>query len=111
LEALHEAAIALAVFEEMEKIEDLGSCAKPDNATALADGHSCYPDRDEAILAVRETVLRMADDLKEEFSVAACVRQLIGWGTTEGKTAKDKWPGIEGEFLAASGALPTDQAN
>jgi len=53
----------------------------------------------------------MPDDLEEEFSVAPGVRQLIGWRTTEGKTAKDKWPGIEGEFLAASGALPTDQAN
>jgi hypothetical protein len=53
----------------------------------------------------------MPDDLEEEFSVAPGVRQLIGWRTTEGKTAKDKWPGVEGEFLAASSALLADQAN
>ena len=46
LETLRDAAITLAVFEEMEKIEDLGSCAKSDNPTALTDGHGGYPDRD-----------------------------------------------------------------
>jgi hypothetical protein len=53
----------------------------------------------------------MADDLEEEFSTTPCVRQLSGGRTTEGKTAKDKWPGVEGEFLVASGALLADQAN
>jgi len=111
LETFHDAAISLAVFEEMEKIEDLGSCLEPDNGTALADGHSGYPDGEEPILAVRQTVLRMADDLKEEFSITPCVGQLMGWRATEGKTAKDKGPGVEGQFLAASGALLADQAN
>ena len=46
LETLRDAAITLAVFEEMEKIEDLGSCTKADNPTALTDGHGGYPDRD-----------------------------------------------------------------
>jgi hypothetical protein len=51
----------------------------------------------------------MADDLEEEFSVAPYVRQLSGGRTTEGKTAKDKGPGVETNFLLALLALLTDE--
>ncbi len=77
LETFHDAVIPLAVFEEVEEVEDLGGCIESHHAAALADGHGCYPDRNEPVLAVREAELRMADDLKEEFPVAPCVGQPI----------------------------------
>ena len=109
LETLHDAAITLAVFEEMEKVEDLGSCTKSDNPTASTDGHGCYPDWDEAILTIREAVVWMADDLEKEFSITPCVGQLSGGRTTEGKTAKDERPGVESNFLLALPALLADE--
>jgi len=111
LETLHDAAITLAVFEEMEKVEDLRSCTESDNPSALTDGHGRYPDRDEPILTIRETVLRMADDLEKKLPIAPCVGQLSGGRTTEGETAKDKRPGVESNFLLALLALFADEQN
>jgi hypothetical protein len=74
LEAFHDAVISFTVFEEMEEIEHFGGGAESDNAAALTDGYGGHPDRYEPVLAVRKAELRMADDLKEEFPVAPCVR-------------------------------------
>jgi len=51
----------------------------------------------------------MADDLEKEFSITPCVGQLSGGRTTEGETAKDKWPGVETNFLLALLALLTNE--
>jgi hypothetical protein len=76
LKPFHDAVIPLAVFEEVKEVENFRRGVKPYNPAALADSHSGHPDQDEAVLAVRQTVLRMADNLEEEFSVAPGVRQL-----------------------------------
>lgn len=74
LKSFHNPVISLSVFEEVEEIEDFGGGAESDDAAALAGGHGGHPDGNEPILAVREAVLRMSDDLEEEFSVASDVR-------------------------------------
>jgi len=111
LEAFHDAAITLAVFEEMEKVEDFGTRTKSDNPTSLADRHRGYPDWDEAILTVRETVPWMAGDLEKEPSITPCVGQLIGGGTSEEETAKDKGPGMVSEFLVSVVTFLSDNSN
>ncbi len=109
LETFHDSVIAFAVLEEVEEIEDLGSRTKSDNTSMLADGHGGDPDRDEPILAVREAKLRMADNLKEESSVAPCVGQLIRSRAAERETTKNKRSSVESKLLIALLALLTDE--
>lgn len=71
LETLHDAAIPLTVFEEVEKIEHLGGSAKPHNPAALAKGEGRDPDGNEPVLAVGHSILRMGKELKEEFAISA----------------------------------------
>jgi hypothetical protein len=101
LEALHDAVISLAVFEEMEEVKYLGRGAEAHDPAALANRHGRHPDRNEPVLAVREAKLRVAYDLKKEFTVAPCVDQLSRWRATEGKAAKNKRAGVKSKFLGA----------
>ena len=71
LETLHDAAIPLAVLEEVKKVEHLVGSAKPHNPAALAKGKGCDPDGNEPVLSVRHSILRMSNELKEEFAISA----------------------------------------
>ena len=63
LETLHDAAIPLAVFEEVKKVEHLGGSAKPHNPAALAKGQGRDPDGNEPVLAVGHSILGMGNEL------------------------------------------------
>jgi len=52
LETLHDAAIPLAVLEEVKEVEHLGGSAKSHNPAALAKGEGCDPDGNEPVLTV-----------------------------------------------------------
>ena len=52
LETLHDAAIPLAVLEEVREVEHLGGSAKPHNPAALAKGQGRDPDGNEPVLSV-----------------------------------------------------------
>ncbi len=54
LESLHDAAIPLAVFEEVKTVEHLGGSAKSHNPAALAEGKGRNPDGDQAVLSIRD---------------------------------------------------------
>jgi hypothetical protein len=71
LKTLHDAAIPLAVLEEVKEVEHLGGSAKPHNPAALAKGEGCDPDGNEPVLTVRHSELRMGNELKEEFAISA----------------------------------------
>lgn len=109
LEAFHDPVIPFAIFEEVEEVEYLGRGAETHDAAALADGHGRYPDRNEAVLTVRDAELRMADNLKEKFAVAPCVGQVIRWRAAKWKAAKNKWPRVESELLLTLPTLLTDK--
>jgi hypothetical protein len=59
------------------------------------------PDGDEAILAKGQTEIGMADNVKEEFSIAPSMNELILGQGTQGNAAEHKGPGVEGNFLFA----------
>lgn len=73
LESFHNAAVSFAVLKEMEEVKHLGGRPKSDNPAALAQGQGGNPNCNEPVLAVRKPKLWVADDLEEEFSVAAGV--------------------------------------
>ena len=74
LKTFHKAAIPLAIFEEAEKIENLGGGPEAHDPAALANGDSRDPDGNEPVLAVRESELRMTEHLKEELSISSRVK-------------------------------------
>src|ERR1035437_6846420 len=76
LKTFDKAAISLAVFEQAEKVEDVGCGSETDDPAALANGQGSHPDGNEAVLTVGQSELGMAKDLKEEFSISSGVKQL-----------------------------------
>ena len=111
LKTFDEAAISLAVFEEAEKVQDVGRGPETDNAAALANGQGGHPDGNEAVLTIGQSELGMAKDLKEKFSIFSGVKQLISRRSAEGKSAKDKGTGVKGEFLPSLAALFSDEVD
>ena len=109
LETFDKPAISLAVFEQAEKVEDVGGGSETDDPAALANGQGGHPDWNEAVLTVGQSELGMAKDLKEEFSISSGVKQLISRKSAEGKSAKDKGKSVEGEFLPSLVALFSDE--
>ncbi|MGA2075106.1 MAG: hypothetical protein ABSH52_16570 [Terriglobia bacterium] len=77
LKTFHKPAISLAIFEETEKIENLGSGPKANDPAALANGDGRHPDWNEPILAVRQSELRMTENLKEKLSISPCIKQFV----------------------------------
>jgi hypothetical protein len=71
LETLHDAAIPLAVLEEVKEVEHLRGSTKPHNPAALAKGKGCDPDGNEPVLTVGHSELRMGNEMKEEFAISA----------------------------------------
>jgi len=111
LKTFDEAAISLAVFEQAEKVEDVGCGSEMDDPAALANGQGGHPDGNEAVLTERQSKLGMAKHLKEEFSISSGVKQLISRKPAEGKSAKDKGTSVEGEFLPSLVALFSDEVD
>ena len=54
LETIHDPAVPLPVFEEVEKVVHFGRSAKPYNPASLAKRERRHPNWNEAVLAVRD---------------------------------------------------------
>jgi hypothetical protein len=74
LKTFHKPAISLAIFEETEKVENLGWGPEAHDPAALPNRNSRYPDWNEPVLAVRKSELRMTEHLKEELSIPSRVK-------------------------------------
>ena len=64
-----------AVAGEIEFFKDLGSGSKIHNPALLPNSQGGYPQRDEAILPERQSIIWMPYHLEEEPAVAAGVFQ------------------------------------
>jgi len=65
----------------------------------LPKSESGYPDGNEPVLAERQAVVWVGDDVKEKASVATFVQNLVLRKGAEGKSAQHERPGIEGDLL------------
>ena len=93
------------VGREPKEIEHLEGSFKVDGATFLLDGESNYPNGDQSILAEGQAELGVRRNLEKEFSVPSRMGQLTGLWSAQRKSAEDKRPRVEGEFLFALVAL------
>ena len=101
LEALHHAAIIAAVLGEPEELQHLSGACEMHGAALLPEGKGSNPDGYEAVLAKGQTEVGMADNVKEEPSVAPSMNELVPWHWTQRNAAEDKRPGVERNFLFA----------
>jgi hypothetical protein len=101
LEALHHAAVIAAVLGKSEKLEHLSGTAKTNSPVLLAKGERGNPDGYEPVLAKRQSEIGMADDVKEEVSVASSVNKLIAGDGPQWNAAEDEGSGVEGNLLFA----------
>lgn len=111
LEPFHDAAVPFAVLEEMEEVKHLGGTSKADHPAALAQSQGGNPNCDEPVLTVRKPKLWVADNLEEEFAVAADVRSGISRRSSQGETAQDERAGMKGELLPTGLALFANELN
>jgi hypothetical protein len=111
LEPFHHAAVPFAVLEEMEEVKHLGGGSKADNPAALAQGQGSNPNCDEPVLAVRKPKLWVADNLEEEFAVAADVRGGVSRRASQGEAAQDERASMKSELLSAGLTLFANELN
>lgn len=111
LEAFDHSSVISAVCREMEEGQHLRGILKMDGAASLLYGQGCDPDGNQPVLAEWQAIVRMGNDVKEEFAVAPTMDELGGWRPTQRETAENERPRVEGEFLTAEGPLFADQAN
>jgi len=101
LETLHHAAVIAAVLGKAKKLQHLSGTAKTNGAILLAKGERGNPDGYEPVLAKRQSEIGMADDVKEELSVASSVNELIAGDGPQRNPAEDEGSGVEGNLLFA----------
>ena len=109
LESLHDAVRPLTVLEEAEKVEHLRRFVESHNPAALTHRERSHPDWNEAVLPEGQSELRMTEDLKEEFSIASRVKQLVSWRSAERESAEHEGAGVKSELLLAAFALFPDE--
>jgi len=79
---LNHSAVIAAVLGKPEELKDLSSTFEMHGAAFLAEREGSDPDRYEAVLAKGQAEVGMADNVKEKFSIASSVNELItGQGT------------------------------
>lgn len=105
LETLNHSPVVSPIGSEAEEFEHLKGSFKMDGATFLLDGESSYPNGDQPILAEGQARLGVRRNLQKELSVLSRMGQLTGLWSAQRKSAQDKRPSMEGEFLFALVAL------
>jgi hypothetical protein len=107
--ALNHAAVIAAIFAKPKELQHLSGASEVYGPALLTKGKGSNPDRYEAVLPKRQTEVGMADNVKEELSVAPSIDEpTLGQGTKR-NAAQDEWSGIERDFLLALLALFSDQ--
>lgn len=73
LESLNDSVVMVSILRKIKVVEHLRRAPKADDAAFLENGQGRDPDGDEAILAKRQSIPRMPDDIKSTFAVASGV--------------------------------------
>jgi len=99
LETGYEAFVVASVFGKAERFED-GRCrAKTNDAGLVPSGHGRDPDQQQAVLAERETVIRVSNDSEPEPAIVAGVFQrVLVWSANWNPTEHER-PGTESAWV------------
>ncbi len=111
LEAFDHAPIMATVFREMKELEDFCGGLKSHHAALLPDCQRGDPNRNEPILAVGQSKIRVSDDVKEEFAVSPAMDLLCGGWPAKRQAAENKRTRLEPEFLLAVRPLLANKAD
>ena len=94
-----------------ETLQHLGGCAKSDGLALLLDCQCRQEDWNQAVLAERNTELRVAGDLKQESSVSSFIEQLTFGESANRQSAENKRSRTKAEILTSLFALDPDYCN
>jgi len=70
LESLNDSVVMISILWKIEVVEHLRRTLKADDAAFLENGQGRDPDGDEAVLAKRQSIPRMPDDIKSKLAIA-----------------------------------------
>src|SRR5215831_14572460 len=88
-----DSAVVEAIRLEAEESEHLRDALKADDPAFLFQGERCNPNRDEPILTEGQTVVGVAEYLKEKFAAVPRVCELIFQWAAQGQTAQNEMAG------------------
>src|SRR6267143_5386083 len=77
LEPLHDPAVMAAILGQAEEIKHLGRTVEVDGAAPLLYRQGGNPNGDQAILPKGQAESGVPSDVEEEFTVTACVSELV----------------------------------
>jgi hypothetical protein len=80
-------------------VQHLGGTLKRYPRALPSNGHRCKEDRNDPILAPRQTVARVPSDLQNELPISAFMQETTSRRSFHGQTAEDEWAGRESEVL------------
>ncbi len=87
LETVDDAPIMSAIFRQAEKVEDFCGRLKSHRAALLANCERGNPNRDRAILAVRQSEVWVSKDVEEESAISPAMDLASGGWTPERQSA------------------------
>ena len=111
LEGRFDPAVLASILWQVKIVEQFGWALEMNDAALLFDSQSGQPNRDEAILPVRQTEPRMSGDLKDQHSVAPSVDELVCGRPAKRKSAQHKRPRVKGNLLLMILPLLTDEVD
>jgi hypothetical protein len=109
LEGSDQSSVLLAARMHAKAFEHLSRSSESDRSTLLLDGESCEEDRNEPILAERNSEFGVPGDLKDKLSVPPLIQQLIFWQTSDGQSAQDERTRTETQILILLFATDADE--
>ncbi len=109
LETLDQSVVVITIWGKLEEVKHLRSSFKLHCAALLPQCQGCNPDGDQSVLAERQPVFRMTDDMEKEFSAMPGVSQLSTGCLTQRDSAENEGPRIIGKFLLPDFTLVSNE--
>jgi hypothetical protein len=110
-EPLDKAVIMIAVRSKLKEFKHIRSSLEDDSPILLSQCQSCNPNRDQATLSKRESVVRVTDDTEKEFSTVSTVGEPVARRSAQWNTTEDKRSSMEGKLLFAIVTLFANEPN
>jgi len=101
LEGYSDSTVLRAILWKMEIFEQLSWTIEMEGARLPRVGESGEPDRNEAILAIRQSKPRVGGDFQEKAAVATSIDELVGGRAAQGKTTEYERAGLISDGLLA----------
>lgn len=98
-----------AVLGQVKELKDLGGTPKANGSVLLYHREGGHPDRDQAVLSVRQAESGMGGDFEKEASVMPGIDELVARRAPQGNAAKHEGSSVVAKLLSPELALLSNE--